>query len=100
MKIQFSPLTILTGILIVFNACQAPPPPPLESGPEYSAQVKDIIDAKNELITEAYRTGDIKAAAEHFTQDCMQMPPNSDPINGVAGYISSWEQSVVFGTWD
>ncbi len=91
----------LLTLFLILQSCQAPPPPPeIESGPEYSAEVKAIIEAKNEIITDAYRSGNIEAAAAHFTDDCIQMPPNSAPMIGVADYISTWQQNASFGLWD
>ncbi len=99
MKPSFFTLTILLTIFVIFQACQAPPSE-IQSGPEYSAAVKEIIESKNEFITEAYRNGNIEAAAAHFTDDCVQMPPNSAPMIGVADYTATWQQNASFGLWD
>lgn len=86
-------------VLIVFNSCEKPKETIKEFGPEYSEQVKHIIDSKNAKIQAWYAEGMIDSAAAHFADDCIQMPPNQPPIKGKANFIASWNQSIQFGTW-
>jgi len=92
-------LCFVVGAMI---ACSPPPPPPVEilQGEEYSREIQEIIQSKNDFLVEAYRTGEIEEASEHFAENCIQFTPHDRPIKGREDYVNTWNQMVSFGTWE
>ena len=99
MKTHFLSILSFLAILIMFTGCEKTKEPIKEFGPEYSEQVKEIIDTKNAKIQAWYAKGMIDSAAAHFADNCIQMPPNQPPTKGKDNFIASWNQSIQFGTW-
>ena len=99
MKNYFLSILSFLAILIVFTGCEKTKEPIKEFGPEYSEQVKEIIDTKNAKIQAWYAKGMIDSVAVHFADNCIQMPPNQPPTKGKDNFIASWNQSIQFGTW-
>ncbi|WP_431160164.1 YybH family protein [Flagellimonas beolgyonensis] len=97
---NFKTISIATLFLsLLIQSCQTTTPEPL-SGPEYSAAVKEIIDAKNAQVVAWYAAGEIDSAATVFAENSIQMPPNQPPLVGIEGYKAGWKQNVQFGKWE
>ncbi|GLU44784.1 hypothetical protein Musp01_24080 [Muricauda sp. NBRC 101325] len=84
----------------MFQSCQQPQKPEVLSGPEYSNQVKQIIDAKNVKVAAWYLAGEVDSAATIFADNSIQMPPNMPILEGIEQYKANWNQSIQFGKWD
>ncbi len=61
--------------------------------------VRSIITEKNKTLERLYAEGQVDAAANFFTEDVWQMPPNLPPIVGREAYIEFWTQAVQWGAW-
>lgn len=91
---------LATSLFIVLQSCQQPQKPELLSGPEYSEQIKEIIDAKNSKVEAWYLAGNVDSLATIFDSNSIQMPPNMPPLVGIESYKAGWAQNFQFGKWD
>lgn len=98
--------TLLLCLLIAclfafsFTSCQDSKSPELASGPEYSEQIKKIIEEKNGKLEAWYAAGLIDSVASHFAVDCIQLPPNQPPILGNENFKEVWNQNIQIGQWN
>jgi len=97
MKNQGSLLCIL--ILISFLSCQESKTTNPRSGPEYSEEIKQIIESKNAKLVAWYAEGQIDSVATHFAENTIQMLPNQPAIIGNENFKQAWKQNVQMGTW-
>ncbi|NIP16882.1 MAG: DUF4440 domain-containing protein, partial [Xanthomonadales bacterium] len=65
-----------------------------------TAAVKRIIEEHNANLEKWYAEGAIDQAAEVFSEDCWQMPPNNEPLVGREAYRAGWKQLVQWGQWN
>ncbi|WP_375324452.1 YybH family protein [Flagellimonas sp. GZD32] len=94
-------ITLLATLLLVgFQSCQEPQKQEILAGPEYSEQIKQIIDAKNAKAEAWYLAGNVDSLASIFASNSIQMPPNMPPLVGIEGYKAGWTQNLQFGKWD
>ncbi|SDQ76212.1 YybH family protein [Flagellimonas zhangzhouensis] len=90
----------VTSLIIGLYSCQQPQKPEQLSGPDYSEQVKQIIEAKNEKVEAWYLAGQVDSVATIFADNSIQMPPNMPPLVGIENYKTGWAQNFQFGKWD
>ena len=100
MKTLFSPLLITILVSVSLWSCQKPNQQEMLSGPEYSEQIKGIIEVNNAKLQEWYSAGLIDSVASHFAENCIQLPPNQPPIIGNKNFKEAWNQNVQIGQWD
>jgi len=63
-------------------------------------EVRQIIEAKNEQISNWYAQGQIDSVANNFASYAIQMPPNMTPLRGRQQFIETWKQNVQVGKWE
>ncbi|MCX2742722.1 nuclear transport factor 2 family protein [Mangrovivirga sp. M17] len=63
-------------------------------------EIKTIIDQKNTELEKLYREGKMEEAATYFSQDVIQLAPNTKPIKGTQMYIDEWNKAVSQGEWN
>ena len=62
--------------------------------------VKKIIEDHNANLVNWYAEGATDKVAEVFSEDCWQMPPNSEPMVGREALREGWRQAVMWGQWN
>ena len=65
-----------------------------------TATIKKIIDERNANLMKWYAEGSADKVAEVFSEDCWQMPPNSEPLVGREALRESWRQTLGWGKCD
>ena len=83
--------------LITFYNCEQPKQ---KSGPEYSEEIKAIIEAKNVEVESLYAEGAIDSVATYYTDNVIQMPPHQPPLMGIEDFTKVWKQNAQIGTWN
>lgn len=63
------------------------------------AEVREIIEAKNQAVEGWYASGEVDKLAETFAHDVWQMPPDSPPLVGREALREFWSQAVQAGDW-
>jgi ketosteroid isomerase-like protein len=58
-----------------------------------------MIARKNTEICEVFGRGDIDAYVAHFTEDCFQMNPGTEPLVGRAATAEHWRNLTRHGSW-
>ncbi|KAA2215846.1 YybH family protein [Maribacter flavus] len=100
MKNQCVHSIIVLFVISLCWSCKESKEMEMQSGKEYSEEIKEIIMAKNAEIEKLYAEGMIDSAATHFAEDCIQLPPNQPAIIGNENYKAAWKQNMQFGTWE
>ncbi|TLF42571.1 YybH family protein [Maribacter aurantiacus] len=100
MKKQFVHAIVVLCAISQCWSCKESQEMEMQSGKEYSEEIKEIIMAKNAEIEKLYAEGMIDSAATHFAEDCIQLPPNQPAIIGNENYKAAWKQNMQFGTWE
>lgn len=83
---------------IVFNACNDQPETASEAKSVFDMDsARSSISASNSRFGEALQRGDSVGLATFYTSDARVMPPNLEPISGVARITSFWGEVFRMG---
>lgn len=63
------------------------------------ADLKDLINQKNNILEELYAKGAIDSAATYFDPNLIQLPPNATALKGKDAYIEEWKNMTAIGDW-
>lgn len=94
---------VIAILLIVFsceNAGTANDPENQETSQAVTEEnIEQIIQNTNDKLERWYKEGKIDSAATVFSEDVVQMPPNSPALRGIENFNKEWEGLVQEGTW-
>ena len=62
--------------------------------------IKKIIEDRNANLMKWYGEGAVDKVAEVFSEDCWQMPPNSEPLVGREALREGWRRMFDWGKCD
>jgi len=67
----------------------------------HAADVRNAIEVANASLAQALTKGDAKAAAQHYTDDAILIPPGGAPIaRGTAAIEAFWRSQIAAGIKD
>ncbi|QCK14505.1 YybH family protein [Mangrovivirga cuniculi] len=67
---------------------------------EDKEEIKNIIDQKNTELEKLYKEGKMEEAATYFSEDVIQLAPNTKPIKGTQMFIDEWNKAISQGEWN
>ena len=97
-----SDLFVLLFIILMatFSSCIVSTPD-AETPPAVTEQeMKSIIDNLNTKLESWYRQGLVDSVATVFADNCVQLPPNAEPIRGADDFKARWSEILAITNWD